>query len=61
MSSSDNYYRRRIEEELAAAKAADRSEIAVIHRELASRYREMLETRLQLTTSQIELERSAEL
>jgi hypothetical protein len=42
MSDGNNYYRKRIEEELAAADRAGDSSIALIHREMAERYRELL-------------------
>jgi hypothetical protein len=45
---SENYYRQRIEEEMAAAEQAGDPSISSIHREMARRYRDMLDTRLQL-------------
>ena len=42
MSDSDNYYRRRVEEEYGAAERAEDPAIAQIHREMARRYREKL-------------------
>ena len=48
MSNNDNYYRRRFEEELVAAETAACPSTAMIHRELARRYRELLETKLEL-------------
>ena len=46
MTDNDLYYRKRIEEELAAANCAAHVSISNIHREMAERYRDMLETRL---------------
>lgn len=42
MSESDNYYRGRIEEELAAAERSPDPFISQIHREMAQRYRDRL-------------------
>lgn len=42
MVATDNYYRRRIEEELAAAERSIDPSISQIHREMAQRYRDML-------------------
>ena len=42
MIETDNYYRRRIEEELAAAARSEDPSISHIHLEMARRYREML-------------------
>jgi len=43
---SGNYYRRRIEEELAAAERASDPAVASIHLDLARRYGEIVERRL---------------
>lgn len=42
----NDYYRRRIAEELAAAEAAAHSSISNIHREMAEEYRRKLQARL---------------
>jgi len=42
MIETDNYYRRRIEEELAAAARSEDPSISQIHLEMARRYREIL-------------------
>ena len=42
MTETDNYYRRRIQEELAAAERAADASVSQIHREMARRYRDML-------------------
>ena len=48
MAERGTYYRRRVEEELAAAERASDPAVASIHRELARRYREIVETRVRL-------------
>jgi hypothetical protein len=48
MNSNDNYYLRRIEEELGAAERASDPAVAMIHRELAERYRAILQNRVAL-------------
>lgn len=48
MADNESYYRNRIEEELAAAERADDPSVANIHRDLARRYRDLIETRVQL-------------
>ena len=45
---NNSYYRQRMEEELVAADRSSDPSIALIHRELARRYRDILDTRLQL-------------
>ena len=45
MSDSNNYYRRRIEEELGAAECATDQATAEIHLDMARRYRDLLEDR----------------
>ena len=40
--SNDEYYRLRLEEELKAAESAPDASIAQIHREMAERYRELV-------------------
>jgi hypothetical protein len=42
---TDNYYRRRFEEELAAAAEAKEPSISHIHLEMARRYRDRLDSR----------------
>lgn len=42
MIETDNYYRRRFEEELAAAAQSEDPSISQIHFEMARRYRDML-------------------
>lgn len=42
MIETDNYYRRRFEEELAAAAVSEDPSISQIHLEMARRYRDML-------------------
>jgi hypothetical protein len=49
MAHSDNYYRQRMAEEMAAAELAGDPSISQIHRELARLYNGMIDTRLQLT------------
>ena len=44
MTDNDDYYRRRIEEELAAAETASDAAISQIHLEMAKRYLEELDT-----------------
>ena len=46
MDKGDTYYRRRIEEELAAAEQASDPAVSQIHHEFAQRYREMLGAKL---------------
>ena len=55
MNDNDNYYRRRIEEELAAANVADSQTSAQIHRDMARRYRDMLHDKLQLVGEPAEI------
>jgi hypothetical protein len=50
MGTSESYYQRRIEEELAAAEHSVDPAVANVHREMARRYRGMLDDRLRLVT-----------
>lgn len=50
MAHSDNYYRQRAAEEMAAAERADDPTISQIHRELARLYGDMIDPRLQSTS-----------
>jgi len=45
---NETYYRTRIAAELAAAERAGDPSIASIHREMARRYRDLIDLRLQL-------------
>jgi hypothetical protein len=46
MGDNRDYYRRRMEEELAAAERSGDPAISGIHREMAARYRDMLSLQL---------------
>ena len=43
MSDNQSYYLRRIEEEMAAAVGAENASIAQIHRDMARRYRDLVD------------------
>jgi len=49
---NDSYYRLRLEEELAAVERASDPVIANVHREMAQRYKQMLEISLYLAVDE---------
>ena len=49
MADSDNYYRQRMAEEMAAAEGAGDPSASRIHRDLARLYSDMIDFRLHLT------------
>ena len=51
MGDNKDYYRRRMEEELAAAEQSGDPAISSIHREMAARYRDMLSLPLVISST----------
>ena len=60
MIESDNYYRRRVEEELAAAAQSEEPSVSLIHLEMARRYRDLLNGEFERITCDAERTHSVE-